>query len=169
MVADYRVTVDYEQQYQASDDELRDAVAELLSLGVPGDGSQALVGFHLAPRSRFGMIGRVTELAVFSEAFHETSGTLAREYAPYEDISGFFVVIDTTSGLPAGTSRYVDGGVELNPTLRDLESIGSMPEVLRFVGCSKHIRERGTCSPLRFIRPTAVTTAVIGRWACSGG
>ena len=121
--------MDYELQYQASDAQLREAVAELLSLGVPGDGSQSLVGFHLAPGSRFGVIARRTELAVFSEAFGETKDTLAHEYEPYEDISGFFVVIDTTTGLPAGAARYVDGGVELNPTLRDLEAIGSMPEV----------------------------------------
>ena len=121
--------MNYEVQYQASDAQLRESVAELLSLGVPGDGSQSLVGFHLAPGSRFGLIARRTELAIFSEAFGETKETLAHEYAPYEDISGFFVVIDTATGMPAGASRYVDGGVELNPTLRDLEAVGSMPEV----------------------------------------
>lgn len=125
----YCVAVDLAAQYQASDETVRSAVRELLALGVPGDGGQPLVGFHLAPGSRFGVIARRTELAVFSEAFGETKETLAHEYARYEDVSGFFVVIDTSTGMPAGASRYVDGGVELNPTLRNLETIGSMPEV----------------------------------------
>ena len=123
------MAVDIASQYQASDETVRAAVRELLALGVPGDGGQPLVGFHLAPGSPFGVIARRTELAVFSEAFGETKETLAHEYAPYEDVSGFFVVIDTSTGMPVGAARYVDGGVELNPTLRDLETIGSMPAV----------------------------------------
>ena len=66
---------------------------------------------------------------MFSEAFNSTKETLSQEYAPYEDVSGFFVVIDTTTGLPAGALRYVDGGIDLNPTLRDLDEIGTLPEV----------------------------------------
>jgi hypothetical protein len=121
--------VEVSSQYQASEESVRAAVQQLLAMGVPGDGSQSLVGFHLGPGSPFGVIARRTELAVFSEAFGETKDTLAHEYAPYEHISGFFVVIDTTTGMPAGASRYVDGGVDLNPTLRDLQTIGSMPDV----------------------------------------
>lgn len=123
--------MDPAQQYTAPTADVRAAVADLMAAGVPGDGAQPLVAYHLAPGSPFGVIARNTELAVFAGDFHETQATLSHEYAPYEDISGFFVVIDTTTGMPAGSSRYVDGGVGLNPTLCDLENIGTLPEVTR--------------------------------------
>lgn len=121
--------MDCEQQYLASDDQLRRVVQELLQLGIPGGDQGGLRGFHLAPGSSFAVLGRRTELACFAEAFGETIGLLTTEYRPYEKISGFFVVIDLETRLPAASCRYIDGGMELNPTLRDLEGLNSMPEV----------------------------------------
>jgi hypothetical protein len=67
-------------------------------------------------------LGRMVERSVFGDAFGESEELLAAEYAPYEDASIFFVVVDHLRKVPCGVVRVIVPGPAGQKTLDDLEA-----------------------------------------------
>lgn len=68
------------------------------------------VALAVAPGDPMADLARTVERTVFEESFGTDAATMTREYGPYEHASIFFLVIDRSTGLPAGAARVIDGG-----------------------------------------------------------
>jgi hypothetical protein len=72
-------------------------------------------------------LARHVERVVFMETFGNTPELLAKEYAPYEEASIFFCVVDHLRRLPAGTMRVLVPSAGTFKTLDDAPLVWGEP------------------------------------------
>jgi hypothetical protein len=81
-----------------------------VALTTHADRPGRFLALAVASTSPLADVARTVERQVFEESFGNDSGTMAAEYRRYEDDSLFFLVLDRSTGLPAGAARVIDGG-----------------------------------------------------------
>jgi N-acyl-L-homoserine lactone synthetase len=84
----------------------------------------------VGPRDLMADVARTVERQVYEAAFGNDAATMAAEYAAYEQASLFFLVLDRTTGRPAGAGRVIDGGGRTLDDAPDLTGVDLSAMVL---------------------------------------
>jgi hypothetical protein len=94
--------------YDLDEGTVRRLVANALA-GHPS-ATARFVALAVGPSDPLSDVARTVERQVFEESFGNDVASMTAEYRRYEDDSLFFLVLDRSTGLPAGAGRAIDGG-----------------------------------------------------------
>ena len=96
--------------------------------GVIDPTSEAAFGSYAWPATApEAEVGRFVERQVFGEVFGNSPELLASEYAPFDDASVFFCIIDHRRRVPAGAVRAILPSPAGLKTLADIEEVWKRP------------------------------------------
>jgi hypothetical protein len=122
--------------YDLSDPE-RNSLTEQF-LGTKKQGCGRFACFVLEGADPFANIARQVEREVFEQSFGNDPVMLTREYAPYEESSLFFLVVDTQAKAPAGVLRMIRNSSSGLKTLVDLEDCTKSPTTVLTADVMRH-------------------------------